>query len=453
MSSGTVPTDWKLSNVCPIFKSGDRGAASNYRPISLLSLPSKVMERLIHIALMQHLLEHNLLSLEQFGFRPSSSTQEAILTATRSWHKTLEERGSVACIFFDLSKAFDTLPHSLIMYSLARVGVCGDLYRWLAGYLTGRKQRVVLDGDFSQTLSVTSQGSILGPLLFILTVDPLTKLSISKNASLGMFADDIVLHKPVSTSEDLVSLQCDVNLVVDWVVTRDLRLNKGKTKCMLITRKRKPPPLDLKIDDVSIEQVNNFKYLGVVISSDLSWSTHIASTCARAKKTIGLIYRTFRQAGPKCLLCLYKVLVRPILEYCCGVWDPVYSTEVARIERVQEFAAKMATGKWKEHGYSLVSELGLPSLTNRRTFLKLCLCRRILGDSSLIPSSVFCRAIPSAVRHQNSIQIYKPFVKTNYHQSSFFVSVIGLWNSLPDEIVTVPKIETFKRILKMFLVV
>ena len=150
---------------------------------------------------------------------------------------------------------------------------------------------------------------------------------------------------------------------------------------------------------------------------------------------------------------MHKVLVRPILEYCCGVWDPVYSTEVARIERVQEFAAKMATGKWKEHGYSLVSELGLPSLTNRRTFLKLCLCRRILGDSSLIPSSVSCRAISSVVRHQNSIQIYKYFVKTNYHQSSIFVSVIGLWNSLPDEIVTVPKIETFKCILKMFLVV
>ena len=150
---------------------------------------------------MQHLLEHNLLSLEQFGFRPSSSTQEAILTATRSRHKTLEERGSVACIFFDLSKAFDSLPYSLIMYSLARVGVCGELYRWLAGYLTGRKQRVVLDGDFSQTL-------------------------------------------------------CYV---------------RGSSR--------------LKI------------YI----------------------PTIGLIYRTFRQAEPKCLLCLYKLLVPPILEYCCGV--------------------------------------------------------------------------------------------------------------------------------------
>ena len=132
-------------------------------------------------------------------------------------------------------------------------------------------------------------------------------------------------------------------------MTRDLRLNKGKTKCMLITRKRKPPPLDLKIDDVSIEQVNNFKYLGVVMSSDLSWSTHIASTCARAKKTIGLIYRTFRQAGPKCLLCLYKVLVRPILEYCCGVWDPVYSTEVARIER-EGPRVRSQDGYWQVEG-------------------------------------------------------------------------------------------------------
>ncbi len=152
---------------------------ANYRPISLLSLPSKLWERIIHNHLIPFLLENDLISDSQFGFRAQSSTQEALLAAVRSWYASLEDRSDVACVFFDLSKAFDTLPHSLIMNSLAHVGVCGELYHWFANYLSERRQRVVLDGACSSTLGVTSgvpQGSILGPLLFILSVDPLTQL-------------------------------------------------------------------------------------------------------------------------------------------------------------------------------------------------------------------------------------------------------------------------------------
>lgn len=144
LAASRVLSEWKLSNVTPIFKSGDHTLVTNYRPISLLSLSSKIMERLIHNALINHLLEHGLLSNKQFGFRSGSSTQEALLAATRDWHLALENRDSVACVFINISKAFDSLPHPLILQSLKRVGVTGSLYNWFVDYLTDRQQRVTL---------------------------------------------------------------------------------------------------------------------------------------------------------------------------------------------------------------------------------------------------------------------------------------------------------------------
>ena len=179
LTQGKVPLDWKISNIAPIPKSGDPTKASNYRPISLLCLCSKLLERLVHNALTEHITENNLLSSNQFGFWKHSSTMVAILSATRDWHVTLEERGSVACVFLDLAKAFDSLPHQLVLESLARVGVQGSLYAWFEDYLSNRFQCVVLEGSRSAPAPVTSgvpQGSILGPLLFVLSMDTLSNV-------------------------------------------------------------------------------------------------------------------------------------------------------------------------------------------------------------------------------------------------------------------------------------
>ena len=137
LSSGVIPTDWKTSNITPVFKAGDPKLTTNYRPISLLSIPSKILERIVHNRLMTYLSRNNLLSSLQFGFRPKSSTQEAVLAATNDWHQHLDSNNEVACVFFDLSKAFDTLPHHLITANLQRVGVCGPLLRWFTGADTG----------------------------------------------------------------------------------------------------------------------------------------------------------------------------------------------------------------------------------------------------------------------------------------------------------------------------
>ena len=201
LSSGSVPTDWKLSNITPVYKAGDPSLVSNYRPISLLSLPSKILERIVHNKLLDYFLSNSLLFRSQFGFQPSSSTQEALISATTDWHKLLDSMANVAAVFFDLSKAFDSIPHSSILNALSGVGISGSLHQWFASYLSNRRQCVVLDGCSSTPADVSSgvpQGSILGPLLVILYMDSITLVQLSPDTKILLYADDILLYSPLS---------------------------------------------------------------------------------------------------------------------------------------------------------------------------------------------------------------------------------------------------------------
>ena len=325
------------------------------------------------------------------------------VTGMKSWSMV-----GVLLLFFDLSKAFDSLPHRLILESLVRVGVCGELLFWVADYLSGRRQRVVLQGVSSPSVEVpsaVSQGSILGPLFFILAVDMLASLSISSLGRIVMFADDICYYRSLLSNTDQLAVQMNVDLIHEWVRDRKLRLNVAKTKSMVISRKRKPLTLNLSIEgSPTIAQVDTFRYLGVQISSDLSWVTHIISVCSRARKFIGFLYRYFYQ-DTRCLSRLYRALVLPILDYGCCIRDPYHLKYQVLLEKVEHFAAKLATKRWSSNPSVLTSELGWAPLQSRRRYLKLCLCRRILGDTSLIPSTVF-KLHPSVnIRHLNSIPL------------------------------------------------
>ena len=368
LSAGTVPDDWKISSITPIHKGGDASLTNNYRPISLLSLISKLLERLVHQALLGHVLEHGYLSPKQYGFRPGSSTMEAVLSATYDWHASLEKAGSVACVFFDISKAFDALPHSFVLSSLANVGVCGALFEWFCSYLSGQRQQVVLNGTSSPVRDVSSgvpQGSILGPLLFILSVNSIISISLSPNAIISLFADDMLLYKEVLHNLDLLAFQSDVSLVVDWVRSMGLKLNSWKTKCLMISRKR------CLGSEESIEQVQSFRYLGVFISSDLCWSQHIHVVCCKAHRLLGFLYRSLVGGDVRTLSCLYKTLVLPVLGYCSPVWDPQQKGLLSLLDRVQGFAARLVTGRWSADWSLLCSELGWCPIAQRRKCAKI----------------------------------------------------------------------------------
>ena len=332
------------------------------------------------------------------------------------------------------------------------VGVCGSLLAWIKDYLTNRLQRVVLYGSTSSTSNVTSgvpQGSILGPLLFIVTMDSITNIKFSARAALTLYADDICYYKEVCTDDDCLDVQSDVNAIKDWTETQALRLNATKTKAMLVTRKKKPLILKIDLGKKAIETVSSIKYLGIILSNDLSWSAHINATCCQAKRIIGFLYRHFHLADSNCLTRLYHAIVVPILDYGASIWDPHHTTYIGKLERVQELAAKVATRRWTDDGPNLVKQLTWPSLKMRRQYLKLCLCRRILHGGSLIPPSVFTPHPSSTVRHVNSSPIFLPRVRTNYHRGSYFISTIPLWNNVPDEITSLTSHLGFKKHLKL----
>ena len=226
-----------------------------------------------------------------------------------------------------------------------------------------------------------------------------------------------------------------------------------KTKAMVVSRKKVPPKPTVMLNGLPVELVSSFRYLGILLSFDLSWSLHILSACVKAKRLIGFIYRSFFLSSQHCLSYLYKTLVRPILEYCSVVWDPYHLKYSKMLERVQNFAGRVSTRDWTATPEDIRQKLGWPLLSVRRTYLKLALCRRILTGGSLIPSSVFSPHTYSMVRHTNSCPLLLPFVRTEYHHGFFFVNVVPTWNALPESIVSIVSDQVFKKYLKLYLVV
>ena len=236
LSSGHFPTEWKSSNITPVYKSGNKNLVSNYRPISLLPIPSKVLERIVHNRLLCHLITNSILSPRQFGFRPRSSTQKALLLATHDWQRYLDLGLSSAALFLDMSKAFDKVPHCHLLQSLSAVGISGPLLKWFESYHSNRTQKVVLNGFSSTSLTVRSgvpQGSILGPLLFTIYINSLADLHFSSGSSVILYADDILLYRPLTNSHDTTIFQEDVDLISNWIVSSGLSINPSKVHSWL----------------------------------------------------------------------------------------------------------------------------------------------------------------------------------------------------------------------------
>ena len=309
---------WKVSNINPIPRSKDIDKWSNYRLISLLSLPSKILERLIHHQVSRFLSKHNLLSDIQFGFRPRSSTQEALQSLTNIWHSMLAKHTQIAAVFLDVKKAFDSVPHNRLIKSLHSIGIQGPLLNWFRDYLTSRSQQVVLDGKSSTTTPVTSgvpQGSILGPLMFNTFMNSISKIPLSADCHLMFYADDILLFKPIENSADLSDFQRDLHQVTNLIQKYGLNPNHQKTQYLPISRSRNRPALTITLNSHTLHPCSDVKYLGVTITTNLSWSLHIDNIAKTTKRLLGRILRNLRDAPNHLRHKIYQTTVLPKLDY------------------------------------------------------------------------------------------------------------------------------------------
>ena len=325
-SSGTFPTAWKSAVVTPLFKGkGSKCCPANYRPISLLPTLSKVCERVFYDILYQHVSPY--LSPCQSGFCRGDSTVYQLTRIVQELYQKRDDKQHVGICFFDLAKAFDTVWHRGLFGKLAhQYGITGSALTWLKSYLTDRTQCVKVAGVLSQELPVLSgvpQGSILGPLLFLLFVNDLPNVT----AGVSLYADDTTLIRSSPKSNTLlVDLQSGINAVVEWMSSWKLKPNIAKTEAMFITPDHLSPALHFPDSSDLIKIVTHHKHLGVILDSSLSWAPHVEHICSRTSSVIGMIRPHSTFLSDKCKTLFYRSYVLPIFDYSDICWSGLSSS-------------------------------------------------------------------------------------------------------------------------------
>ena len=332
LRSGVFPSELKLAKVVPIFKAGDTSAINNYRPISVLSFFSKVFEKIVYNHVLDFIDDNNVLYDYQYGFRHSHSTQQAIITLVDRITKSLDKGHIAITILLDLKKAFDTVDHRILLRKWYAYGIRGALLKWFESYLTGRTQYVAFNGTNSDIHYVkcgVPQGSILGPLLFILYMNDIC--SVSKLLFTLLYADDTCVMLSGKDLNDLIAvLNVELISLCDWLKSNKLSLNTQKTFFMVFHRARLKSANcnDLVIDNASITRVYSAKYLGIIIDVKFNWIEHITYIKNKISKAIGIMYKARQYLNKSSLVNLYYSYVYPYLTYCIEVWGCAYPTHL-----------------------------------------------------------------------------------------------------------------------------
>ena len=431
--SGRLPSVWKLSSVVPVPKGNDSSNVANYRPISLLPIVSKLLERHMYWVIAKHLEVHSPISIHQWGFQPKKSTTAALLNVYNDWSAALDKGKEVCAIFFDLRKAFDSVPHRCLMDKLTFAGLNPYILRWVASCLCNRRQYVVLNGKESSIIDVVSgvpQGSVLGPLLFLLYINDSVQEPLSDGTLISLYADDILMYRIINCVRDYKMLQSDIDTVSRWVDINELALNHIKCKYMVVSRlkSRAVPSPTMLLYGQPMEWVTNYKYLGVLLTEELSWSLHIEKISCKTRRLVGMLYRRFyRWATPSALTRLYLCLIRPHLEYAVPVWNPYLVKDIQKLESIQRFALKVCLKSWDGSYSDHLQACNLPHLVDRRKMLCLMYLYKAVNGYVVNPDSApIERRICNYNTRSSSQNVYvQPYAHSNIYFHSFYPSTLS----------------------------
>ena len=454
LALGTVPNLWKQSTVVPIFKKGNRYVPLNYRPISLTPVSCKLMERLISRHIYEYLDEHSILSDHQFGFRSGRSTVDQLLLVYEEVSRLVDGGESVDVILFDYSKAFDVVNHEILLTKLKCVGIDGLILAWISSFLTNRSMNVCVMGQRSSSKAILSgvpQGSVLGPLLFLVYIN---HIGSQLSCKYKIFADDLKIYacstRP-SESHTVSSLQSDIEILSRTSESWGLRLNASKCAVLRFTRglrdqiDRTTSPYLL--DGATLPFVNSHRDLGVLIDTSFKFHEHIASISHKASGLSHSFLKSTVCRHPDFMLFLLKTHIRPVLEYGSCLWNTGYVGDARKLERVQRRWTKRIDSLGELSYAERLSELGLYSVQGRLMRADLIQYWKILnGHCCISPESMFAQ--PNLTTRGHRLKIHVRRSQTDVRQRFFSMRCVNLWNSLPEWVVTAPDLKSFKRSLE-----
>ena len=450
LEKGQVPIIWKQANVTPIFKKDDPSEVSNYRPISLLSTVGKALEKIVHKHVFNFFHENQVITSLQSGFVPGDSTVNQSTDLYNTFCHALDEGKEVRAVFCDISKAFDRVWHKGLLYKLSSVGITGSLLQWFTDYLKNRQQRVVLPGAASNWTFLKAgvpQGSILGPLLFLVYINDIVE---NIHSSIRLFADDtslyIIVDDPINAANQLNN---DLDKIHSWAKTWLVSFNPAKSESMIFSRKRnKPYHPPVFMNQSQIEEVTSHKHLGLVYSNDCTWHEHLDYIKTKAWVRINIMRKLKFKLDRRSLQTIYFSFIRPVIEYADVVWDDCTLYEANDLEKIQIEAARIVTGATKLVSIeSLYSETGWETLASRRNKHKLQLFYKMQNNltpdylSSLVPENV---GNNSAYNLRNARNLNTLQAHSQLYFKSFLPSVTRDWNGLSEEIRNSPSLSSFK---------
>ena len=453
LSCGIVPDKLKMASVIPIFKKGSKLNLDNYRPISLLSIFNRILEKLMYKRLISFINKHNLIYEKQLGFRRQHSAEMAILLITDKIQKTIDSGMYASGVFLDLSKAFDTVNHEILLQKLEFYGIRGIAKKWFESYLSNRRQNVIIGNTKSDYYLWSTPGSILGPLLFLLYINDFS--NSSQTLDFHIFADDSNLFY---ANKSLIELEKVVNneliSIHSWLCANKLVLNIDKSNIVVFhpPQKKLQYQINIIINGENLSIAPSTKYLGVIIDSHLNWKDQISYLTNKIKRNIGALSKLRHFTNSEILNNIYYSLVYPFFTYGVIAWGNTYSTTIKPLFILQKKAIRIIThSKYDDHTDPLFNKLSILKLEDLIYYYNAMFMHDYhnsklpkLFDSFFIQISQIHK-YNTRLASKSSISL--PYARTNYGKFNIRFNGAKVWNSIDEELKNLSK-TLFKKKLK-----
>ena len=454
--------------IIPLFKKGIKTVPQNYRPISLTSHIIKIFERIVRKNLAFYFEHNNLFNHNQHGFRSNRSCSTQLITHVNNILTNAINQQDTDCIYVDYSKAFDKIDHDILLSKLNYYGLSNKYLHWIKNFLNDRVQTVYLNNHFSYPTPVLSgvpQGSVLGPLLFIIYINDLPE--VISHAQVLTFADDTKLVSQISNSNDVYNLQEDLNNLINWSNMNNMKLNDQKFEllCHKLNSENQNQTFskELPFNNLFFSYtVSNFidispslfvRDLGILIDNKLQWDTHIQNVTKKARQVCGWILSVFYTRDSATMLTLFNSLVRSKIEYGSEIWNPHLNKHIIQIENIQRSFTNRISGTGTLNYWERLDFLKIMSLQRRRERILIINIWKI--KNNIIPNTI--NLTFKLNQRANAIRaVLKPLPKIKgriltCYEESFLINAPKLWNLLPGPLTQIDSLPIFKTALNTFL--